>query len=168
MPESPHRERSSDVVHDERRFQRGIAWISAIAALLGALIGGGTSYLATKQQMESQADQAQTDFLRSERRTAYSKVIELNAALEKQEHLTLVLVGDDRPKYRKRIAPSLQRQQSLVESLELATVSVEVVGSPQVVGPCPRSLDTGCVGLRGFRDGSHELVLVGVRGHLPE
>ena len=40
-----------------------------------------------------------------------------------------------------------------------------VVAAP---GPCPRSLDTRCVGLRGFRDGSRERVLVGVRGHLAE
>jgi transposase InsO family protein len=34
----------------------------------------------------------------------------------------------------------------------------------EAFGPCPRILDTGCVRLRGFRKGSHELVLVGVRG----
>lgn len=33
-------------------------------------------------------------------------------------------------------------------------------------GPCPRTLDTECVRLRGFGEGSRELVLVGVRGQL--
>lgn len=66
-------------------LQIKIASISAIAALVGALIGGGISYLGTRQQIGAQGDQAKTSFLLDHRSDAYLTLLRADEAAREVE-----------------------------------------------------------------------------------
>src|SRR3712207_5087021 len=66
---------------EERELAYRLAAISALAALLGAVVGGVTSYCCTRQQLDAQADLSRTDFLRTEQRAAYSRFLSADGNL---------------------------------------------------------------------------------------
>lgn len=63
------------------RLQLSVAIIAAVSALVGALVGGGLSYLGTKQQVAAQADQARDDFFRSQKKDAYAAAVKAEYSL---------------------------------------------------------------------------------------
>jgi hypothetical protein len=107
------------------------AVLAFIAALLGAVIGGLGTYVAAKAQIDGQAKQSQTDFLRGQREQAYltynQKVANCNLAF-----------GN----YRDEIATEISRHMTKLPLM------------PETVGNCLLSVDdaSGTVLLIGSQE----------------
>lgn len=72
-----------------------IALIAAGAALLGALIGSGTSVVIAAQQVHATAEQNADDGLRAERRREYAAVVAAEAKLADTEESVVYCLGLD-------------------------------------------------------------------------
>jgi hypothetical protein len=66
---------------------------AALLALVAALIAAGSSYFTARQQIQSQAKQSRSDFVRTQRKVAYSKMITDTYALAADLQSCLSLVG---------------------------------------------------------------------------
>jgi hypothetical protein len=62
-----------------------LAAITAAVGLLGAVIGGGFTYLGTSQQIHAQRDQEQESFIRDQRRASYGQVVQADQRLQEAE-----------------------------------------------------------------------------------
>jgi hypothetical protein len=72
----------ADLHEGEKRLLTRVALIGAAAALLGAVIGGGSSYLATHDQQRTKIDQARIE----RRKAAYADYLTVLIDLETAEY----------------------------------------------------------------------------------
>ncbi|HUC26540.1 MAG TPA: hypothetical protein VMA73_27880 [Streptosporangiaceae bacterium] len=117
----------------DRRFQTRIAVIGLVGGLLGALIGGGATLIATSQQRQADA----VNQLRTERETAYllyqNDIDTLyndatNVAVDAEEQSKL-MIGRVGPIAAVNMLPSITRDDT---QLNLAADQVVLIGSPHV------------------------------------
>jgi len=117
----------------DRRFQARIAIIGLVGGLLGALIGGGATLIATAQQRQADA----TNQLRAEREatylsyrddmnTFYSGVLNLMIVADQDAELLITRVAPLAPV---NLLPSVKGDDT---QLSLAADQMALIGSPQV------------------------------------
>jgi hypothetical protein len=113
-----------------------VAGIAAIAGLLGAFLGGGFTLLATEQQIEAQAAQAQADYLRSERRAAYAGMIANEQTMSRlAEDLNVKIIASHigSPSEFNPFKESSKLQPARAR-LRMANIEVQLVGSKAAAG----------------------------------
>lgn len=126
--------------HDAQRRWRlevSIAVVAALSGLVGASVGGFTTYLTTNRQIDAQVETAkfqaqrgQIEYLREQRRTVYANLLDIDSDLADAEHKNVNLI--DRSYNRDGLKLELHDAYVLRDKLEKATVQVQIIGSPSV------------------------------------
>jgi len=117
------------------RIQTRLSLIAAGAALLGGLIGGGFSYLGVKQQISAQEEQSQSEYLRTQRKVAYSAMLN-TAQLLNNDQSELLLDVDNKdvtPIPSRKYVASLTSHQKQLDTLARDYTNVEIIGSSNVI-----------------------------------
>lgn len=112
------------------RHERNLTLVAAGAGLVGALLGGGLSLGATYLQAEQAREQSQSDFLRTERKDAYSNfVISARESLReaKEEHAAIEV--SDAPGARSASSVKIAK---LADAVKANQGAVLMLGTPDV------------------------------------
>jgi hypothetical protein len=119
----------------ERSRDRGnnvvTAIIALVAALLGSGVGGVATYLSTHDQIKNQVRQSQTDFLRSQRQIAYAALVNDVITLSPVEFSyagDLLAAATDKDKPLPPIPGTYTRE---IDQLNQDSSVVQIVGSTQ-------------------------------------
>lgn len=117
---------------DDSRTQHRVALIAAAAALVASLIGGGAAYLATLRTGSDQSNQAEHEFLVTQRQAAYAKLVsDANTMLGYLPQLSSQV---NTAYSNHQAVPSPAQAQSLLDTIQLDTQSVRLIGSDKAAG----------------------------------
>ncbi|GAB3065511.1 hypothetical protein GCM10027053_30810 [Intrasporangium mesophilum] len=111
--------------NDQTRHQYTIALIAALSALLGAGVGGLTSYAVATRQIEAQHEAATAQFLRERRQEAYTQFVEAG----NDGQLRIVVEGDTYDSLTSKSNAYI----ALVDRIRAAQVAVVLYGSDEAV-----------------------------------
>lgn len=96
-----------------------VAVIAAVSALLGAAIGGAASYLGVRAQSQAETTRENEVFVRDERKTFYSEVIDLQRQLQDYERAIIAALSatPDNPVTSARLETASSGYDSAVDAL---------------------------------------------------
>lgn len=130
-----------------------VAIVAFLSAALAACIGGYVNYVTTHDQIDAQASQVENNFLRTQRQSAYSKLL----TDDKTVGLRLGTYEDDLSAYRHGASfTNLNRDSGAVadalNNMLLDISGIEILGDDNVASDA-QALEGQEEGLRTFLDG---------------